>query len=337
MNCRQWPELLGWLWGASSDNDAAVREIGIYTLYCILDTVMMEELSEQMGQLLQLFTKTLNDPENLGIRIITLRALGKVAEFLTADEKNEVATVQSLIPNMVAVLGQALEANDTDGVKHGFDVLETLLYIDVPYLTPHIADLVKFQLMAAATEKYGEDARIMALNSLVWLIKFKKSKVQSLGLAHTIIEGLLPIGAEPEDIEDEEDDEGDSPAKVSFKCLDALATNLPPSHVFPPLFQIFQQYCASDNPHLRKSAIMAFGVTVEGVSFFIQPHLEQLWPYLENALKDNELVVRNAACKALMCITDMLGEDCAKKHETLLPVSAGQGGLCTLATRRVAH
>jgi hypothetical protein len=66
---------------------------------------------------------------------------------------------------------------------------------------------------------------------------------------------------------------------------------------------------------------MAFGVTVEGVSFYIQPHLEQLWPYLEQTLADPELVVRNAACKALMCLTDMLAEDCAKRHETVLPVS----------------
>ena len=172
--------------------------------------------------------------------------------------------------------------------------------------------------MAAANKNYGEDARIMALNSLVWLIKFKKGKVQSLGLAKNIIEGLLPIGAEEED---DDDDEGDSPAKVSFKCLDALATNLPPTHVFPPLFTLFQQYCQSTNPHMRKSAIMAFGVTVEGVSFYIQPHLDQLWPYLESALADPELVVRNAACKALMCLTDMLAEDCAKRHETVLPVS----------------
>lgn len=104
-------------------------QIGIYTLYCILDTVVMEELQQQMGQVLQLFSRTLNDPENLGIRIITLRALGKVAEYMTSDDKNEVAIIQGLIPNMVTVLGQALEANDTDGVKHGFDVLETLLYI----------------------------------------------------------------------------------------------------------------------------------------------------------------------------------------------------------------
>lgn len=65
--------------------------------------------------------------------------------------------------------------------------------------------------MAAANKEYGEEARVMALNSLVWLIKFKKGKVQSLGLAQTIIEGLLPIGAEEED---DDDDEGDSPSKV---------------------------------------------------------------------------------------------------------------------------
>lgn len=160
----------------------------------------------------------------------------------------------------------------------------------------------------------------MALNNLVWLIKFKKGRVQSANLAHAIIEGLLPIGAEPEDEDD--DDEGDVPAKVAFKCLDALATNLPPTQVFPPLFQLFQQYCSSADPNMRKSAIMAFGVTVEGVSFYIAPHLEQLWPYLENALRDPEVVVRNAACKALMCLTDMLAEECAKKHETILPVSS---------------
>lgn len=293
-------------------------QIGLYTLYCILDTIVVGDFTSQLPQLLELFQRTLNDPENLGIRIITLRALGKIAEYIDGEDKEQVAAVQALVPNMVSVLGQALEAGDADGVKHGFDVLETLLYVEVPYLTPHLTELVKFQLMAAANQSYGEEARVMALNSLVWLIKFKKSRVQALNLSHTIIEGLLPIGAEPEDEDD--DDEGDSPAKVSFKCLDALATNLPPSHVFPPLFQIFQQYCASNDPNMRKSAIMAFGVTVEGVSFYIQPHLEQLWPFLERALQDPEVVVRNAACKCLMCLTDMLGEDCAKKHETLLPV-----------------
>lgn len=90
---------------------------------------MLEDFTSQLPHLLTLFQKTLNDPENLGIRIITLRSLGKIAGYIEAEDKEQVAAVQSLVPNMVAVLGQALEAGDQDGVKHGFDVLETLLYI----------------------------------------------------------------------------------------------------------------------------------------------------------------------------------------------------------------
>lgn len=58
-----------------------------------------------------------------------MRALGKVAEFIDPEDKQEVAAIQALVPKMVGVVGQALEAGDTDGIKHGFDVLETLLYI----------------------------------------------------------------------------------------------------------------------------------------------------------------------------------------------------------------
>lgn len=114
---RQWPELLGWLWSAASNNDAAVREvrcscyehlytsatltprfvlsqIGLYTLYCILDTIVLEDFTAQLPQLLGLFQKTLNDPENLGIRIITLRALGKIAEYISVEDKEQVVGVR---------------------------------------------------------------------------------------------------------------------------------------------------------------------------------------------------------------------------------------------------
>lgn len=105
------------------------------------------------------------------------------------------------------------------------------MFQDVPYLTPHLTELVQFQLMAAGNKEYGEDARVMALNSLVWLIKFKKGKVQSLGLSQTIIEGLLPIGAEEED---DDDDEGDSPSKV---CI-PKPYHSPIHFAYPPLIRL---------------------------------------------------------------------------------------------------
>lgn len=72
---------------------------------------------------------------------------------------------------------------------------------------------------------------------------------------------------------------------------------------------------------LRKSAITAFGVVVEGCSLFIQPHLESLWPLIFGGLEDTEVVVRKAACTALGCLCEMLEEECAKEHKRLLPVS----------------
>lgn len=68
------------------------HQIGLYTLYCILDTIVLEDFTSQLPQLLGLFQKTLNDPENLGIRIITLRALGKIAEYIGAEEKEQVVS-----------------------------------------------------------------------------------------------------------------------------------------------------------------------------------------------------------------------------------------------------
>jgi hypothetical protein len=52
----------------------------------------MEDFTEQLPQLLGLFQKTLNDPENLGIRIITLRALGKIAEYISVEDKDQVVS-----------------------------------------------------------------------------------------------------------------------------------------------------------------------------------------------------------------------------------------------------
>ena len=73
----------------------------------------------------------------------------------------------------------------------------------------------------------------MCLNALLFLVRFKKSKIQQLNLAGSIITALLPIGAEPEptDIED------DAPSRTAFRVIDSLATSLPPSQVFPPLFE----------------------------------------------------------------------------------------------------
>lgn len=187
---------------------------------------------------------------------------------------------------------------------------------ETPIITPHITSLIEFLLRSAGTLAYDNDLRIMCLNALLFLIRFKKTKIQQLNLAGSIITALLPIGAEPEPT----DAEDDAPSRTAFRVIDSLATSLPPTQVFPPLFEQVRQLSASPDPNMRKSAVMAFGVVVEGCSLYIQPHLDSMWPLIQNGLQDPEVIVRKAACTALGCLCEVLDEECAKQHAMLLPL-----------------
>ncbi|GAA6058985.1 hypothetical protein JCM10212_001695 [Sporobolomyces blumeae] len=317
-----WPELLPWLWQMSSAPTAAHREVSLQTIFMLLDTIAISPSApggaaqSQIPQLLELLTRTLADPESLSVRVWSIRALGKLSEFLEAGEDAEIAAFQNLIPGIVQVLQTTLEESDEGSAKSIFEMLETLTLSEVPLLTPHLANLVQFLMTASANSNYENDLRIMALNSLLWIVKFKKSKIQQLNLAGSIITALLPIGAEPEPV----DVDDDVPARTAFRVIDVLATSLPPAQVFPPLFEQVRTLAASPEPGLRKSAITAFGVVVEGCSLFIQPHLDSLWPLIQGGLQDPEVVVRKAACTALGCLCEMLEEECAKQHAMLLPL-----------------
>ena len=318
-----WPELLPWLQAVSASTVPAQREVALQALYMLLDTIVTTPASPgasvtgNVAAMLSLLQSSLSS-ESIGARVWTIRALGKLSEYIEVGEDREIAAFQSIIPAIVEVLSISLEATDEASAKSIFEVIEGLTLSETPLLTPHLAALVQFLLTASANQNYDNDLRIMSLNSLLWIVKFKKSKIQSLNLAGPIITGLLPIGAEPEPTEADED----VPARTAFRVIDTLATSLPPAQVFPPLFEQVRALSQSPDPLMRKSAITAFGVVVEGCSLFIQPHLESLWPLIQAGLSDPEVVVRKAACTALGCLCEMLDEDCAAQHAMLMPLIA---------------
>lgn len=239
-----------------------------------------------------------------------------MAENLEADDHNDIAAMQSAIPQMVQVLHQCLEASHEEGVRQCLDVFEGICMLETPVLSNYVAELIDFFLANGANTNHEESLRLMCLNSLVWTCSYKRSKIQSLGLAKPMIARLMAIAIE----EDPEDSDEDSPSRIALRVIDGLATELPPSHVFPPLLEQMQQYMSNSDPHHRKAAMMAFGVSVEGCSEYIRPHMNDLWPFIEAGLRDPEVVVRKAACIALGCLCEMLEEECAAKHATLLPI-----------------
>ncbi|WWC73041.1 uncharacterized protein I206_107006 [Kwoniella pini CBS 10737] len=314
VNPPQWPTLLPGLYQAAASPTKTHRETAIYVLFSILDTVA-ESFETQLQSLFKVFSQSLVDPESSEVRVTTLRALAKVAEYIEAGDKHDVKAFQELIVPMLKVLEQAITEGDDEGVKHGYDAFETLLIIEAPLVSKHVAELVQFFLGVAGNKEVDDEMRCGALNVLSWVVRYKKSKVQALGLAKPIVEGLLPIGCE----DDPEDVDEDSPSRLAFRTLDNLAQALPPQQVFPVLTQQLQVYMGGD-ARMRKSALMAFGVSVEGCSEYIRPHVDQLWPVIEGGLQDGEVIVRKAACIALGCLCEWLAEECATRHAIIVPI-----------------
>ncbi|KAI6149260.1 ARM repeat-containing protein [Pisolithus tinctorius] len=309
-----WPELLPLLHQACTSTQVSHREVGIYILFTVLETIV-EGFQEQTQNFFSLFSLLMADPDSIEVRITTVRALGVIAQYIDTEDKADIKSFQALIPKMIQVLGQTLETGDEANARQLFDVFETLLILEIPLLSPHIKDLASFLLQCGGNRNLSPELRVLALNALNWTIQYKKSKVQNQNLAAVILEGLMPITTEPEP----EDSDEDAPCRSALRIIDGLATNLPPTQVFPALRTLIQQYFTSPDPNCRRGAMLALGVAVEGCSEFMTPLMDHVWPIIETGLHDPESSVRKATCVAVSCLCEWLEEDCAAKHGTLIP------------------
>ncbi|KAI0372648.1 ARM repeat-containing protein [Pilatotrama ljubarskyi] len=309
-----WSQLLPFLEQTCLSPQAAHREVGIYILYTVLESIV-EGFESHLQSFFKLFEKLLSDPESAEVRITTVRALGVVAQYIDSDDKEDIRAFQHLLPAMIEVIGQCVQDGNETGARQLFDVLETLLILEVPLLSQHIPQLAEFLLRCGANRAFESDLRVLALNALNWTVQYKKSKVQSHNLAPAILEGLMPITTEeePEDVDD------DAPSRSALRIVDCLATSLPPTQVFPALRQLIQQYFSSTDASHRRGAMLALGVSVEGCSEFMTPLMSQVWPIIEAGLQDQDASVRKASCVAVSCLCEWLEEECAAKHAFLVP------------------
>ncbi|TFK29742.1 importin beta-4 subunit [Coprinopsis marcescibilis] len=308
-----WPSLLPLLEDACQSSEAGHREVGSYILFTVLENIV-EGFQEHLGKLFSLFERLLQDP-SIEVRITIVRALGVIAQYIDSDDKNLLRAYQNLIPGMILVIGQSVATADETAARQLFDVLETLLILEIPVLGRHVPELAAFLLQCGGNRDFDPELRVLALNALNWTVQYKKSKIQSNNLAPQILSGLMPITteAEPEDIDD------DAPSRSALRIVDGLATNLPPDQVFPPLRNLILEYFQSSDPSHRRGAMLALGVSVEGCSEFMTPLMGHVWPFIEAGLQDGDAGVRKATCIAVSCLCEWLEDECVSKHAALMP------------------
>ncbi|ORX55218.1 ARM repeat-containing protein [Hesseltinella vesiculosa] len=311
----KWPELLTFLNQACESANYIHREVGSYCLYTLFE-VISEVFMSHAAALYQLFNKAIVDPESKNVRVTTVLTLGKLAELIDVDDKENIKMFAAMVPSIVNVLEQCLKESDEENAAKIFEVFDTMLMVETPLLSNHLADLIRFFLQVGGNRELEDSIRVMALSFLMWAAIYKQNKIRSLKLVGFMVEHLMPVGteADPEDVDD------DSPSRLSYKVLNALSSNMPPQQVFPIIMPMVLSYMQNPDPNFRKAAMMAFAVTIEGCAEYMSTRMHELLPLVSSGLQDPEIIVRRAACMALGCLAEELPTEISEHHQALLPL-----------------
>lgn len=325
----KWQELPGILQQAATSEQASHREVGIYIIYTLLET-MPDMFQETMGDMLSLFNRTIQDPQSVEVRINTMLALSELAMVLdTEEDPNSLKSFQNTIPHMVKVLETAIGAEDEENTMLAFDVFNKLLSYESAFLNVHFADLLQFFMQISAKTEIDDDARSQAISFLMQAVRYRKLKVQSLKVGETMTKMCLQVATELDELPSEEDDM--SPARSALGLLDILSESLPPSQVAVPLLKAIGPYVQDSRPEYRRAGILALGMCVEGAPDFIATQLKEILPLVLHLLEDSAISVRSAALNGVTRLADDLADEMGKEHARLIPALvrnfdlAGQG------------
>jgi hypothetical protein len=66
------------------------REAGSFILFSILEN--NNGFQDRLHQIFQIFSHLINDPESINVRIVTVRALGEIAQLIDTTDKAELVS-----------------------------------------------------------------------------------------------------------------------------------------------------------------------------------------------------------------------------------------------------
>lgn len=313
----EWVDLFDTLCRAAVDRTPRSREVSTYLFFTNLES-SGEDLMYRFGEMLEIFSKTIRDPESAEVRINTMLALSRIAIVLDTDHDEEsLQCVQDAIPQMVVVLKQAVDSGDLARATQSFEVFQMLLGCDSQILNKHFGELLHFMINLASQKSLDEDARTQAISFLILCVRYRKLKIQGLKIGEQLTLKSLEIATELGDAA--ADDEDVTTPRSALGLLDLLASSLPPSQVVVPLLHALGPYVNSPDPDRRQGGIMALSMCVEGAPDFVATQLQEIFPLILRLLEDSELKVRRAALDAAMRLGEDLAEDWAKEHKKLVP------------------
>merc|ERR550519_1894632 len=279
-----------------------------------------EQVTGNLKEFLQLFRKTLEDPE-LEVCYFTIVAL---THFVRRTGTDEVILFQQLIPAVLVKIEQIAGA-DQDKAVIAIDIFDELIESEVAIVVPHIKPIVELCIRLSQNQDMDDSIRIKCVTFLGRLTRLKKKTIVKHKLYIPMIQVIFSIMAQqdlPDEFDDEDaEDDDDSPALAASQSLDILALNLPPEKYITALLTQVQPALCSPSPGHQRAAYQAIAVSAEGCQEHIRTkYLQNFLQIMGTGIRHELPVVRNSALYMLGQFSEFIQPEISNHAPEILPV-----------------
>lgn len=313
-----WPELMQLILAKVDSGVGQDRVLGVM-MVSVLGEVAGEQVSSSLKDFLQLFRKTLNDPE-MEVCYHTIVAL---THLVRRTGSEEVVIFQQLVP-AVLVKVEAIAAVDQDKAVIAIDIFDELIESEVAIVVPHIKPIVELCIKVASNQEMDDSLRIKCVTFLGRLTRLKKKTIVKHKLYIPMIQVIFSVMAQqelPDEFDDEDEDDDDSPALAASQSLDILALNLPPEKYITTLLTQVQPALASPSAAHQRAAYQAIAVSAEGCQEYIRTkYLQNFLQIMGTGIRHEIPAVRNSALYMLGQFSEYIQPEISNHAPDILPV-----------------
>jgi len=331
----EWPELLPFMFGAISGNDASdkLKETVLF-IFGALSNVLGERLKPHLATLHSILQASLQHANN-DVRLASLSAACSFVEGLSSTEERN--AFQDLLPLMLQTLGASLQSGAEDDAQEALAMFIELAETDPRFVRKHLVDIVEAFLSIMENEEYEDGTRSLSCEFLVTLTEARDRAPGMMRKLPNFVPRLLKallvfcfdVEDEPEwhQCGDEENDDAGNGDRfdVGSECLDRVAIALGPNAVLGHAAQMVQALLSDPDWRKRHAALHCVSQIAEGCQKgMMKDVIGSATPALHLANSDPHPRVRWAAVNCLGQLCTDLGPRLQKKgHKMVLPALMG--------------
>jgi hypothetical protein len=323
----EYPEFIPIMFQWASNQNPNIRENALAVFNQLATYLQNKGIAPHLQNVREMLAFCLNDKENSKVRLAALEAACSVILVL---EKNQYGPFQDLLPLMLGVLAQDLNAGNTESAAASIESIIEIAVSKASFFKKHAANVVGAMYQIAKTTNLDDSVRHLAMEFMISLAETSPSLVKKIpqfvdNIFPLCMSMMLDIQDDEEWAETYDDDEMElTNYDVGLESLDRLALSVGGKLVQPVAFKLIAQYLNQNSWKHKHTGLMAIAQTAEGCVEQYEAHLQDLVLMVLRMFQDPHPRVRYAAihCAAQLS-TDFNGTLQANYHDRIMPALLG--------------